>query len=119
MKKLMLSAVAALALAISAAEDFLPSGKVVLGANDWASRADPTRPVIGVDGLELTEDRPWNTSVVASVSDYLATHPYGMWGPAYIDDFTGIRSAFFCASLTRARSGRTAGWSSGPTPASC
>ena len=31
--------------------------------------------MIGVDGLELTEDRPWNTSVVASVSDYLATHP--------------------------------------------
>lgn len=70
--------------------------------HDIIRRADPTRPVIGVDGLELTEDRPWNTSVVASVSDYLATHPYGMWGPAYIDDFTGIRSAFFCASLTRA-----------------
>ena len=65
-------------------------------------RADPEHPVIGPDGLELTGDRPWNTPLVASVSDYLTTHPYGMWGTAYIDDFTGIRSAFFCASLTSA-----------------
>lgn len=43
MKKRMLSAVAALALAISAAEDFLPSGKVVLGANYWASHAATRR----------------------------------------------------------------------------
>ena len=39
MKKLMLSAVAALALAVSAAEAFLPSGRLALGANYWASHA--------------------------------------------------------------------------------
>lgn len=64
--------------------------------------ADPERPVIGVDGLNIAEDSPWPVSVNALLSDYVTTHPYGMWGNVYLDDFSGIRSALFVTSQTAA-----------------
>ncbi len=70
--------------------------------HDIIRQADPSRPVIGVDGLELTERLAWPTSVNARLSDYVTTHPYAMWGQQYNDDFNGIRNAFFCAAQTMA-----------------
>lgn len=70
--------------------------------HDIIRRADPTRPVIGPDGLNLTEDHPWNSQVVSRLSDYTTTHPYAFGGTAYIDDFRSIRSVTFCAALTSA-----------------
>ena len=67
MKKLMLSAVAALALAISAAEDFLPSGKVVLGANYWASHALPCAPGGKVLSCRWKAETKWVISTTPSV----------------------------------------------------
>ena len=67
---------------------------------DVIRRADPSRPVIGVDGLNLTEDSAWPTRVNALLSDYVTTHPYGMWGSVYQDDMRSIRSLLFASSQT-------------------
>lgn len=64
--------------------------------------ADPSRPVIGVDGLNIDERSQWPSSVNAGFSDYVTTHPYGFWGNAYLDDFLGIRSMTFAAAQTLA-----------------
>lgn len=68
--------------------------------HDVIRQADPTRPVIGVDGLNLTDASPWPTRVNALLSDYVTTHPYGMWGSQYLDDMRSIRSLTFAASQT-------------------
>ena len=68
--------------------------------HDIIRRADPTRPVIGLNGLALTEQDPWNSMMLGRLSDYLTTHPYGMWGTQYHDDMRSIRSMFFAASQT-------------------
>jgi len=72
--------------------------------HDIIRRADPSRPVIGQDGLSLCEDQPWNAMMRARLSDYLTTHPYGFWGNAYLDDFRSMRSVTFCAAQTAALS---------------
>lgn len=64
--------------------------------------ADPSRPVIGVDGLNIAEDTNWPSSVNALLSDYVTTHPYGMWGDVYLDDFLEIRSGYFVTAQTAA-----------------
>lgn len=68
--------------------------------HDIIRRADPTRPVIGPYWLELDESNGWRAVVTAPLSDYMATHPYAMWGRQYNEDFNGIRNAFFCAAHT-------------------
>ena len=70
--------------------------------HDIIRRADPTRPVIGPDGLNPTTDHPWNSIMLGRLSDYLTTHPYAFWGAAYNDDFTSIRSVTYCAAQTAA-----------------
>ena len=67
---------------------------------DVIRRADPSRPVVGVDGLNLTDDSVWPTRVNALLSDYVTTHPYGMWGAVYQDDMRSIRSLLFASSQT-------------------
>ena len=62
--------------------------------------ADPSRPVIGVDGLCISRENAWPSAVNASLSDYVTTHPYGFWGSAYNDDFTSVRSTTFAPALT-------------------
>ena len=68
--------------------------------HDVIRRADPTRPVIGVDGLELTSASRWPTEVNARFSDLVTTHPYHFWGVGYLDDFRSIRSTTYASSLT-------------------
>ncbi len=64
--------------------------------------ADPTRPVIGVDGLAVSRATKWPSSMNASLSDYVTTHPYGFFGPSYNDDFLSVRSLTFAAAQTYA-----------------
>ena len=64
--------------------------------------ADPTRPVIGVDGLAVSKATKWPSSMNASLSDYVTTHPYGFFGPSYNDDFLSVRSLTFAAAQTYA-----------------
>lgn len=61
--------------------------------------ADDSRPIIGVDGLELTSDTQWPTLVNAMLSDYVTVHPYHhISGNAYRDPVNGIRLATYCAA---------------------
>lgn len=62
--------------------------------------ADPTRPVIGTDGLVLAENRPFSTKTNAELSDFVTTHPYGMLGTPSLDDMRTIRSMLFASSQT-------------------
>ena len=64
--------------------------------------ADPSRPVIGVDGLNISREEKWPSAMNAALSDYVATHPYGFWGDAYNDDFLSVRSLTFAAAQTYA-----------------
>lgn len=64
--------------------------------------ADPSRPVIGVDGLEISRETLWPSAMNAALSDYTTTHPYGFWGAVYNDDFLGVRSTTFAAAQTYA-----------------
>lgn len=64
--------------------------------------ADPSRPVIGVDGLVIARERDWSAAVNASLSDYTTTHPYGFWGSSYNDDFLSVRSMTFAPAQTYA-----------------
>jgi len=64
--------------------------------------ADPSRPVIGVDGLCVPEESDWPSSMNGRLSDYVATHPYGFWGDVYNDDFLSVRSLTFAAAQTLA-----------------
>ena len=62
--------------------------------------ADPTRPVIGVDGLNISREDRWPSSMNGRLSDYVTTHPYGFWGAVYNDDFNSVRSLTFAAAQT-------------------
>lgn len=64
--------------------------------------ADPTRPVIGVNGLCIPEESDWPSSMNGRLSDFVATHPYGFWGDVYNDDFLSVRSLTFAAAQTLA-----------------
>ena len=64
--------------------------------------ADPSRPVIGVDGLNISREEKWPSAMNAALSDYVTTHPYGFWGNAYNDDFLSVRSLTFAAVQTYA-----------------
>ena len=64
--------------------------------------ADPSRPVIGVDGLCVPEESDWPSSMNGRLSDYVTTHPYGFWGDVYYDDFLSVRSLTFAAAQTLA-----------------
>ena len=64
--------------------------------------ADPSRPVIGVDGLCVPEDSDWPSSMNGRLSDCVTTHPYGFWGDVYRDDFLSVRSLTFAAAQTLA-----------------
>ncbi|MBP5543985.1 MAG: alpha-galactosidase [Kiritimatiellae bacterium] len=64
--------------------------------------ADPSRPVIGVNGLFVPEDADWPSSMNGSLSDFVTTHPYGFWGDVYNDDFNSVRSLTFAAAQTLA-----------------
>ena len=64
--------------------------------------ADPSRPVIGVNGLCIPEESDWPSSMNGRLSDYVATHPYGFWGDVYNDDFLSVRSLTFAAAQTLA-----------------
>lgn len=64
--------------------------------------ADPSRPVIGVDGLEISRETLWPSAMNATLSDYTTTHPYGFWGAVYNDDFLSVRSTTFAAAQTYA-----------------
>ena len=64
--------------------------------------ADPSRPIIGVDGLNISREEKWPSAMNAALSDYVTTHPYGFWGNAYIDDFLSVRSLTFAAAQTYA-----------------
>ncbi len=69
--------------------------------HDVIRRADPSRPVIGVDGLELTSASPWPTEVNALLSDWVTMHPYHFWGAQYRDDFRSVRSTTYASAVTR------------------
>ena len=64
--------------------------------------ADPSRPVIGVDGLNISREDKWPSAMNAALSDYVTTHPYGFWGEAYNDDFLSVRSLTFASAQTYA-----------------
>ena len=64
--------------------------------------ADPSRPVVGVDGLNISREEKWPSAMNAALSDYVTTHPYGFWGNAYNDDFLSVRSLTFAAAQTYA-----------------
>ena len=64
--------------------------------------ADPSRPVIGVDGLNISREGKWPSAMNAALSDYVTTHPYGFWGNVYNDDFLSVRSLTFAAAQTYA-----------------
>ena len=59
--------------------------------------ADPTRPVIGVDGFEIA-DGAWQVRDVAHLSDYVPHHLYALWRRENPDRFDGIRNLFFAAA---------------------
>ncbi len=48
-------------------------------------QADPSRPVVGVDGLCISDETRWPSSVNARFSDYVTTHPYGFWGAGTVN----------------------------------
>ena len=64
--------------------------------------ADPSRPVIGVDGLNISREEKWPSAMNAALSDCVTTHPYGFWGNVYNDDFLSVRSLTFAAAQTYA-----------------
>ncbi len=64
--------------------------------------ADPSRPLIGVNGLCIPEGSDWPSSMNGRLSDYVTTHPYGFWGNVYNDDFLSVRSLTFAAAQTLA-----------------
>ena len=64
--------------------------------------ADPSRPVIGINGLSVPEESVWPSSMNGRLSDFVATHPYGFWGDVYNDDFLSVRSLTFATAQTLA-----------------
>jgi hypothetical protein len=64
--------------------------------------ADPSRTVIGIDGLSVPEESVWPSAMNGRLSDLVATHPYGFWGDVYNDDFLSVRSLTFATAQTLA-----------------
>ena len=64
--------------------------------------ADPSRPVIGIDGLSVPDESVWPSSMNGRLSNFVATHPYGFWGDVYNDDFLSVRSLTFATAHTLA-----------------
>ena len=62
--------------------------------------ADPSRPVIGINGLSVSNETKWPSEMNGRLSDYVTTHPYGFWGKVYNDDFNSVRSLTFAAAET-------------------
>lgn len=63
--------------------------------------ADPSRPVIGVDGLNVAEPhaRPkWYLPDIAELSDWVPHHLYAMWSRRSPDAIDSGRDALFLAS---------------------
>ena len=60
--------------------------------------ADPSRPVIGIDGLSVSRETKWPSEMNGRLSDYVTVHPYGFGGNVYNDDFNSVRSLTFAAS---------------------
>ena len=60
--------------------------------------ADPSRPVIGIDGLSVSRETKWPSEMNGRLSDYVTVHPYGFGGDVYNDDFNSVRSLTFAAS---------------------
>ena len=59
--------------------------------------ADPTRPVISVDGFEIAGG-PWQVRENAHLSDYVPHHLYALWRRDNPDRFDGIRNLYFAAA---------------------
>jgi endo-1,4-beta-mannosidase len=59
--------------------------------------ADPSRPVIGIDGLSVSRETKWPSEMNGRLSDYVTVHPYGFWDKVYNDDFNSVRSLSFAA----------------------
>lgn len=59
--------------------------------------ADPTRPVIGTDSLDIIAGN-WPLDRIAPLSDVLAAHCYNLWKKPYLDAGNGIRNALFAPS---------------------
>ncbi len=60
--------------------------------------ADPSRPIIGINGLNVTSaEGPWVSQINADFSDYITLHPYNMWSKAGIEEFNGIRNMLYCS----------------------
>ena len=62
--------------------------------------ADASRPVVGVDGLDISREQLWPIRMNADLSDCTAMHPYGFGGTVYNDDFLSVRSTTFATALT-------------------
>lgn len=65
--------------------------------------ADPTRPVIGVDGMNVIEPvaKPkWYLKDVAELSDWVPHHLYSLWSRRSPDPIDSVRDALFVASRT-------------------
>ena len=59
--------------------------------------ADPTRPVISVDGFEIAGGM-WQVRENAHLSDYVPHHLYALWRRENPDRFDGIRNLYFAAA---------------------
>ena len=59
--------------------------------------ADPTRPVISVDGFEIAGGT-WQVRENAHLSDYVPHHLYALWRRDNPDRFDGIRNLYFAAA---------------------
>ena len=59
--------------------------------------ADPTRPVISVDGFEIAGGM-WQVRENAHLSDYVPHHLYALWRRDNPDRFDGIRNLYFAAA---------------------
>lgn len=59
--------------------------------------ADPTRPVISVDGFEIAGGA-WQVRENAHLSDYVPHHLYALWRRENPDRFDGIRNLYFAAA---------------------
>jgi len=67
--------------------------------------ADPTRPVIGVDGMNVIEPKTkpkWHLNDIAELSDWVPHHLYGNWSRRSPDAIDSVRDALFVASRNAA-----------------
>ena len=62
--------------------------------------ADPTRPVVSVDGFEIAGGM-WRVSENAHLSDYVPHHLYALWRRENPDRFDGIRNLLSAAASVK------------------